>query len=258
MLQFTKNLYFCTSKKVGGRTPRDIKNGNKKTYKIMKEQLEEKNTEMGNVITRSEEFIRKNQKMIITIACAVVVVAFAIFGYYKWYKAPREMRAAEEMFAAEQYFLQGDFQRALDCDDANRGFISVIDNYGGTKAGNLAKYYAGIANLRLGNYDEAEKWLGKYSGKDTFTKPIAIMAQGDAEMEKGNTEAAVKQYLSAAKADDNAITAPAALFKAGMGYLMLGDNEKALDCFKQIKRNYPESTEWSDIDKYIGLVEDVK
>lgn len=226
-----------------------------KTTTIMKEQIEDKNTEMGNVITRSEEFIRKNQKMLTTVGVAIVVVVVAVFGYYKWYKAPREMRAAEEMFAAEQYFLQGDFQRALDGDDANRGFISVIDNYGGTKAGNLAKYYAGIANLRLGNYDEAEKWLGKYSGKDTFTKPIAIMAQGDAEMEKGNTEAAVKQYLSAAKADDNAITAPAALFKAGMGYLMLGDNEKALDCFKQIKHNYPESTEWAEIDKYIALAE---
>lgn len=221
----------------------------------MKEQIEDKNTEMGNVITRSEEFIRKNQKILTTVGVAIVVVVVAVFGYYKWYKAPREMRAAEEMFAAEQYFLQGDFQRALDGDDANRGFISVIDNYGGTKAGNLAKYYAGIANLRLGNYDEAEKWLGKYSGKDTFTKPIAIMVQGDAEMEKGNTEAAVKQYLSAAKADDNAITAPAALFKAGMGYLMLGDNEKALDCFNQIKHNYPESTEWAEIDKYIALAE---
>ena len=221
----------------------------------MKEQIEDKNTEMGNVITRSEEFIRKNQKMLTTVGVAIVVVVVAVFGYYKWYKAPREMRAAEEMFAAEQYFLQGDFQRALDGDDANRGFISVIDNYGGTKAGNLAKYYAGIANLRLGNYDEAEKWLGKYSGKDTFTKPIAIMAQGDAEMEKGNTEAAVKQYLSAAKADDNAITAPAAFFKAGMGYLMIGDNVKALDCFKQIKHNYPESTEWAEIDKYIALAE---
>ena len=221
----------------------------------MKEQIEDKNTEMGNVITRSEEFIRKNQKILTTVGVAIVVVVVAVFGYYKWYKAPREMRAAEEMFAAEQYFLQGDFQKALDGDDANRGFISVIDNYGSTKAGNLAKYYAGIANLRLGNYDEAEKWLGKYSGKDTFTKPIAIMAQGDAEMEKGNTEAAVKQYLSAAKADDNAITAPAALFKAGMGYLMLGDNEKALDCFNQIKHNYPESTEWAEIDKYIALAE---
>ena len=224
----------------------------------MKEQLEEKNTEMGNVITRSEEFIRKNQKTIIIIACAIVVLAFAIFGYFKWYKAPRETRAAEEMFAAEQYFLQGDYQKALEGDDNNRGFISVIDNYGGTKAGNLAKYYAGIANLRLGNYDEAQKWLKKYNGKDSFTKPIAIMAQGDVEMEQGNTEAAVKKYLEAAKADDNAITAPSALFKAGMGYLMLGNNENALDCFKQVKRNYPESTEWNDIDRYIGLAEAAK
>ena len=224
----------------------------------MKEQLEDKNTEMGNVITRSEEFIQKNQKTIIIIACAIVVVAFAIFGYFKWYKAPRETRAAEEMFAAEQYFLQGDYQKALEGDDNNRGFISVIDNYGCTKAGNLAKYYAGIANLRMGNYEEAQKWLKKYNGKDSFTKPIAIMAQGDVDMEQGNTEAAVKKYLEAAKADDNAVTAPAALFKAGMGYLMLGNNEKALDCFKQVKRNYPESTEWNDIDRYIGLAEAAK
>ena len=221
----------------------------------MEKQVEEKNTEMGSVITRSEEFIQKNQKTIIICVVAVLVVVLAIFGLRKWYFQPREVRAAEEMFAAEQWFAEGDYEKALNGDDTFRGFLSVIDNYGSTKAGNLAKYYAGIANLRLGNYDEAEKWLGKYSGKDTFTKPIAIMAQGDAEMEKGNTEAAVKQYLSAAKADDNAITAPAALFKAGMGYLMLGDNEKALDCFKQIKHNYPESTEWAEIDKYIALAE---
>ena len=136
--------------------------------------------------------------------------------------------------------------------------MSVIDSYGCTKAGNLAKYYAGIANLRLGNYDEAAKWLGKYSGKDTFTKPIAIMAQGDAEMELGNTDKAVSLYLKAAKANDNYITAPSAYFKAGLAYLVLGNNAEALNCFNTVKRNYPESTEWQEIDKYIGLAENAE
>ena len=158
----------------------------------MEKQIEEKNTEMGSVITRSEEFIQKNQKTIIICIVAILVVVLAIFGLRKWYFQPREVRAAEEMFAAEQWFAQGDYEKALNGDDTFRGFMSVIDSYGCTKAGNLAKYYAGIANLRLGNYDEAAKWLGKYSGKDTFTKPIAIMAQGDAEMELGNTDKAAK------------------------------------------------------------------
>lgn len=221
----------------------------------MEKKIEDKNTEMGSVITRSEDFIEKNQKTIITVIIVILVVILAIFGLRKWYFQPRETRAAEEMFAAEQWFAQGDYEKALNGNDTYRGFLGVIDSYGSTKAGNLAKYYAGISNLRLGNYDEAVKWLGKYNGKDTFTRPLAEMAKGDAEMELGNTEKAVSLYLKAAKMENNYITTPSALFKAGMGYLMLGNNDKALDCFQQVKKNYPEATEWQEIDKYIALAE---
>lgn len=221
----------------------------------MEKQIEEKNTEMGNIITRSEEFIKKNQKTFIAVGIVIVVLAVAIFAYFKWYKAPREARATNEMFAAEQWFAQGDYEKALNGDDTFRGFLGVIDNYGGTKAGNLAKYYAGVANLHLGNYDEAAKWLGKYSGKDTFTRPLAEMMQGDVAMEQGQTEKAATHYMKAAKMDDNYITAPTALFKAGMSYIMLGQNQKAADCFNQVKKDYPEATEAQEIDKYIALAE---
>ncbi|MBR4230107.1 MAG: tetratricopeptide repeat protein [Bacteroidales bacterium] len=213
---------------------------------------------MGSVITRSEEFIQKNQKTIIIAVVAVLIVILAIFGLRRWYFQPREDRAASEMFAAEQWFAQGDFQKALDGDDTYRGFLAVADSYSGTKAGNLARYYAGICNLRLGNFDEAARWLKKYNGKDTFTRPLAKIALGDAEMELGNTKQAVDNYMKAANMEQNFVTAPTALFKAGMGYMILGDNTKALDCFKQVKQNYPESTEWSDIDKYIALAESAK
>ena len=220
----------------------------------MEKQIEDKNTEMGNVITRSEQFIQKNQKTLIIAVAVVLVVILAIFGLRRWYFQPREERAASEMFAAEQWFSQGDFQKALDGDDTFRGFLGVADSYGGTKAGNMARYYAGICNLRLGNYDEAARWLKKYNGKDTFTRPLATIALGDAEMEMGNTKQAVDHYSKAANMEKNFVTTPTALFKAGMGYMMLGDNAKAVDCFKQVK-NYPESTEYSEIDKYIALAE---
>ena len=221
----------------------------------MEKQLEEKNTEMGNVITRSEEFIQKNQKTLIIIVAAILVVILAIFGLRKWYFQPREVRAAEEMFAAEQWFNQGDFEKAINGDDTYRGFVSVAKSYSGTKAGNLARYYAGAANLRQGNYDEAIHWLKKYKGHDTFTRPLAEMMLGDAYIEQGNVKEAAKCYTASANMADNFITTPTALFKAGMAYLMIDDNQAALDCFQQVKRNYPESTEWSEIDKYIALAE---
>jgi len=221
----------------------------------MEKQLEEKNTEMGNVITRSEEFIQKNQKTLIIIVAAILVVILAIFGLRKWYFQPREVRAAEEMFAAEQWFNQGDFEKAINGDDTYRGFVSVAKSYSGTKAGNLARYYAGAANLRQGNYDEAIHWLKKYKGHDTFTRPLAEMMLGDAAIEQGDAKTAASHYAKAAAMDDNYITAPTALFKAGIAYLSLGEKAKAADCFKQVKAKYPQATEYREMDKYIALAE---
>ncbi len=221
----------------------------------MEKQIEEKNTEMGSVITRSEEFIQKNQKTLIIIVAAILVVILGFFGLRKWVFQPRETRAAAEMFAAEQWFAQGDFEKALNGDDTFRGFLGVAQSYKCTKAGNLAKYYIGASYLNMGNFDEAARWLKKYHGKDTFTRPLAEMMLGDALIEQGDIKGAANHYTKAAKMNDNYITAPTALFKAGMAYLMLEDNAKALDCFQQVKHNYPESTEWNEIDRYIALAE---
>lgn len=224
----------------------------------MEQQIEERNTEMGNLISRSEEFIQKNQKTLIIVVVAIVVLVLAIFGMNKWYFQPRETRAAEAMFAAEQWFSQGDYEKALNGDDTYQGFLSVIDDFGGTKAGNLAKYYAGCSYLRLENYEEAFLWLNKYRGEDTFTRPQAEMLMGDAQIEMGNPSEAVKHYIKASKMENNAVTTPTALFKAGMVYLQLEDNAKALDCFNQVKLNYPESSEWRDIDRFIAIAEALK
>lgn len=221
----------------------------------MEQKIEEKNTEMGSIITRSEEFIKKNEKNLIIGLCVVLVVIVAIFGLRRWYFQPRQERASAEMYAAEQWFAQGDFQKALDGDDTYRGFTNVASSFSGTKAANLAHYYAGICNLQLGNYDEAINHLKKYKGRDTFTRPLAEMALGDAYIEKGDTKAAAAAYTKAASMENNFVTTPTALFKAGMAYLMLGDNKKALDSFKQVKQNYPESTEYAEIDRYIAIAE---
>lgn len=220
----------------------------------MEQKIEERNTEMGGIIVRSEEFIKKNEKTLIVAVCAVLVVVLAIFGLRRWYFQPREERASAEMYAAEQWFAQGEFQKALDGDDTYRGFGNVASSFKGTKAANLARYYAGICNLQLGNYGEAINWLKKYNGRDTFTRPMAQVALGDAYIENGDTKAAAEAYAKAASMENNFVTTPTALFKAGMAYLMLNDNKKALANFKQIK-NYPESSEYAEVDKYIAIAE---
>lgn len=222
----------------------------------MKEQNEEKNLEVGGVIARTEQYIEKNKKSLITIAAIVVVVALGIWAYIGLVAQPRQVRAAEDMFAAEQWFGEGNFEQALNGNEKFMGFADIIDEYGCTKSGNLAKYYAGICQLNLGKYDEAISLLKKYKGKDAFTGSEALMLIGDAYAELDNTKEASNYYEKAAKkAGENFIVAPTAWWKAGMMQLKLGNNKQAASYFQQVKDNYPESTEWADIDKYIAYAQ---
>ena len=138
----------------------------------MKEQQEEKNIEVTGFIAKAEHFIEKNKKKLTTIAVAVVVVALAIWAYVALVAQPRQVRAAEDMYAAEQWFNEGNFEQALNGNDQYMGFVEILDKYGNTKSGNLAKYYAGICQLNLGQYNEAIDLLKSYKGKDLFDAGI--------------------------------------------------------------------------------------
>ena len=226
----------------------------------MEKNVEEKRTDNISFISKSEQFIENNKKLLIGIAVAIVVVVLAIFGAKKFIFEPREQKANEAIFVAEQFLAQGDFKSALYGDSTSTdrygvGLLQVIDKYGSTKAGKHAKYEAAICFLRLGDYEQALKYAGKYNGKDQLTPVINEMIKGDAEVEKGNNDAAIKHYNKAAKMDDNPITAPFALFKAGIVYLMNGDSGKALECFQNVKDNYPSSTLSSEMDAFIAYTQ---
>lgn len=223
----------------------------------MKEQNEEKNLEVSGIIAKTEQYIQKNKKAIITIACVVVAVVLAIVCYVKFVAQPRQVRAAEDMFAAEQWFNEGDFEKALNGTDQFMGFTAVMDEYGCTKSGNLAKYYAGICQLNLGKYQEAIDLLKSYKGKDAFTGSLALMLIGDAYAEMEKPTEAISYYEKAVKKADNFIVSPTALWKAGMMELQLDNKDAAIKYFQQIKDNYPESPEWADADKYISYAENI-
>ncbi|MDL2315031.1 tetratricopeptide repeat protein [Bacteroidales bacterium OttesenSCG-928-C19] len=221
----------------------------------MKEKREENNLEINEVVDRTEDFIAKNQRIIIVVVAAILVVVLGYFGVKKLYLEPREGRASEALFGAENYFAQGNYELALKGDGTFLGLIDVIDDYSSTKSGNLAKYYAGISSLKLGQFEEAASYLSSYKGNDTFTKVLAIIGAGDAYMELGNTSKAISFYKKASELKSNEVTAPYALFKLGLAYYMNQEPQKALEAFNSIKTNYPQSSEVRELDKYIALVE---
>jgi tetratricopeptide (TPR) repeat protein len=204
-----------------------------------------------NALSRTEQYIEENQKSLTIIILAIVVVVGGYLGYKKFYLEPTNKEAQAAMYMAEQYFETDSFKLALNGDGANYGFLDIIDEYGITGAANLAHYYAGISQLRTGQYEEAIENLEKFDAEDILVASIALGAVGDCYAELKNNEKAVSFYLKAGARKKNTFTSPLYLKKAGLVYEEMKEYDKALKTYQTIKKDYPDSQEGKLIDKYI-------
>jgi tetratricopeptide (TPR) repeat protein len=208
--------------------------------------------EVEHALTTAERFFETNSKIITIIFGAAVVIALLFLATHRFYSLPREAKAKDQIFVAEQYFEKDSFNLAVNGDGNYPGFLDIIDNYGSTKAGKLARYYMGVSSLHLGKYQEAIDYLEDFKTDDLLLAPVTKGAIGDAYSELGNKEKAVKLYMEAAQLNPNAFTSPVYYLKAGNIYETLGSKDKALEAYKIIKDKYAESNEGRSIDKYIA------
>ena len=219
------------------------------------DKTEERIVAVEEAFSKTEQFIEKNQQIILIVIGLLIVIVLGFFGFKRFYLAPKEKDAQSQMFMAEKYFEQDSLKKALNGDGQYLGFLAIIDEYGMTKSANLAHYYAGICYLRLGQFDLALQQLDKFSSDDQLVGPMAKGAMGDANMELKNVEKAAKLYLDAAEMKTNEFTSPMFMMKAAMAYEELGNFEKALSIYKRIKEEFPRSNEGREIDKYISYTE---
>lgn len=214
---------------------------------------EKETVEVEELVSRSELFIEKYSTKILVGIVAIIVIAGGIFAYRNLYLAPKQLEASAALFKGEQYFARDSFQLALNGNGADyAGFEAIIDQYGGTKAGNLAKAYAGICYFNLGEYEKALELLKSFSASDQMIAPAIVGKIGDCYVNMGNTQEGVSYFEKAAQAADNNVISPVYLKKAGFAYESLQQYDKAVKAYKTIKEKYYGSMEASDIDKYIA------
>ena len=219
--------------------------------KKKKEATEGRIEAVESALTKSERFLEENQKIILIVVGAIIVVILGFLGYQRLIVAPKEVKAANEIFMAQNYFELDSIYQALNGDGQYAGFLEIVDRYGSTKTGNLAKYYTGICYLKLEDFDNAIRYLKKFDSKNPLAKSMALGGIGDAYLELGKNEKAIDFYLQAAK-HKNELTAPMFLMKAGLTYELLNDYDHALKVYEEIQTNYPKSYEARDIDRFIA------
>lgn len=208
-------------------------------------------------VDRAQDFYTKNKNGILIGLVAIVVVVGGIVGYKRFYKGPREKQAQEAIFSAQNYLAVDSFKLALNGDGNTYGFLQVIDKYGDTKAGNLAKYSAGVCYVKLGDYQKGIDQLKAFSGNDLVLQPLANGMIGDAYMEMNKADDAVSYYKKAGAAD-NELISPMFLMRAGLALEKAKKTDDAIDVYKQIKSKYPQSNEGREMDKYLARLGVVK
>ena len=210
--------------------------------------------ELESALTRTEQFVEDNQKKITYIVGAVVVLVGAFLAFNRFYLQPKEKEALNQMFMAENYFEKDSFNLAINGDGNYLGFLDIIDDYGMTKSANRAKYYTGIAYLHMGQFEDAIEYLKKFKTDDLLLAPVKTGAIGDAMLELGKTEDALKQYQKAYAETENELTTPVYKMKADRLLESMNKLDEALKLYEEIKKDYPQSAEGTTVDKYIARV----
>lgn len=207
-------------------------------------------------LDKTELFFEKHTKQLLIGLLVVVVIVGGFFAYRYLILQPRNEKAAEMMFVAEQQFAADNYAAALEGDGSNAGFLDVVERYGSTRTGRLAAHYAGICYMKQGDLDAAMTYLQKY--KTVKGAPgVIVNAQnfglrGDIYVNRGEYAKAQEMYSRAVEAADNVLTTPYYLRKLAFVYAAQGNAQEAVMICQRIKIQYAGSLEARDIDKLIG------
>ena len=204
------------------------------------------------VLGKSEAFVIEHKNKFITIFVAIIAIVAGYLAYSTFIAEPKEQEAAKAIFKAEQYFVNGDFETALNGDGINAGFLQVIDENGGTDVANMAYAYAGLCYVQQQNYDEAINYLEKYKGSDRIVSPMVKYALGNCYAHNENIDKAIKLVLAAADEAENITVTPKCLFDAAAMYEKQGKADKALELYNRIKNEYPQAPEAANIERFIN------
>ncbi len=227
-----------------------------------RKKIEEKDAEVviESAIGRTEAWLQQNAKALLTVLGVVVVIVGGYFAYQYLYKAPRQKKAATAIYQAQLAFAAEDYALALNGDGNTIGLLTIIDQYGNTPSGNLAKHYAGQCYLRQGDFANAIAYFDQYKEVSNnipgdLVNAVNAGLQGDAYAQSGDAAKAAAAYERAMSLGDDPLTVPHYGKKAADAYEQLGEYRKALELYQRVKVRFPSAMDVIEIDKAIARIE---
>lgn len=211
-------------------------------------------SENEQVIDRARDFWSRYGKTATIVAAAIIVIGGGWLAYKYLVKQPKEQKANEAIWRAQDYFAQDSMDKVLKGDGQAAGAERLSSQYSGTDAGELADYYAGVAALKLGDHNKAIKHLKDFSTDAHQIQARAYKLLGDAYANAGKNSDALSSYKKAAREfeEDKMNSSDYLLLAAYFADRVLNNKKEAESLYREIKEKYPNTQASNDADRYLA------
>jgi predicted negative regulator of RcsB-dependent stress response len=206
-----------------------------------------KKDEIREKLVSGVESVASHQQALWVVIMAALVVALAVFGWNSY--ARRQTAKASVALDDGLKIFQARIRTATEpadpvevtyldeknkFTDAEKKFLGVADQYGHTKPGQMARYYAALSEVRLQKYADAEKNLNQ------------VVSGGDEVYQQENKGAqAVDLYKQLSDKPSVFVPKPMAML-ALANYYRKTDPAQATKLYNQIKQEFPDAAAEAD------------
>lgn len=208
--------------------------------RIRKKDLKE--DKLVTLYFQAREWVEKHINYILGGAAGLLIILLGLF-LLTYLNGKAERSAGIEFSQASKLYQASDYRNAV------TQFSHIVDRYGRTSSGKLARYYLAQSLYKTDDYAAAQRQFKKFSSvfsAEDHLRTSALAGVAACLEEQGKYTQAAKQYQAIVKKYEDAPLAPYYLIRAARCCELSNDKAKAKELYKQLITQYPESREKDD------------
>ncbi|MFH0733451.1 MAG: hypothetical protein V1773_02640 [bacterium] len=226
-----------------------------KKKKITKKQLKEDT--LVTFYYKAVKYFDNNMKPILIVAGSVAVLAILVYLYMVKTNSDND-KASIELARVVSLYEAGSYQEAVDGKKGTNivGFKQIVDSYGSTEYGEIAKVYLANSYFYLGKVEQAYEFYNDYSGDNDLYKAAAKAGIAGYYEFKKEYEKAAGSFKDAAFVSKENPSNAQYLLGATINYLKVNKKAEAKELIETIKEEYKTSDVMREIERYAVLVKE--
>lgn len=197
------------------------------------------------------EYFQNNTKQVYTVLTIVVVIIAGIV-FYTMSQKEKKQNAMIELTKVQDVYSSGAYQQAINGDSLgySKGLLYIVNEYGSTESGEVAKIMLANSYYYLNDYGNAERYYNDYSGSDVILKAASIAGIAAIKEAQGNFIEAAKKYEEAAGVSQEVAVNDEYLYAAARNYSLANNVDEYKRVSGMLKSEYPQSSYIFKLQRY--------